>query len=341
MFEIKITENESGQRTDRFLRKYLKEYGLGDIYRLFRKNRVKLNGARVKENHMLKEGDLLQLFIEKPKAEHRSDPGLKLPLPESGKDLDIIYEDDNIIIADKPAGILTHPDKPGDTDTFIDRALRHIYSQKGAAYGSPTFSPALCNRLDRNTGGIIIVAKNYKTLRAVNHSIRERQIKRLYMCIAAGKTEKCGEVKGYLKKDSVSNIVTIGEAEGGDGKQIHTIYRTIGLSERIQELGKQFSLLEVDLVTGRSHQIRAHFEYLGHPVIGDIKYGDRMINEYFKTRYNLRHQFLHGYKIVFEDVHEDIRYLKGKSFESKMGNETAAIISSLFENRTPDIRKKV
>ncbi len=325
MFEIKMTENESGQRVDRFLRKYLKDYTLGDIYKLFRKNKVKLNGKKVKENQMLNVGDLLQLFIEKPEADTRQE----LPLTKPHKEIDLIYEDANIIIADKPAGLLTHPDKPGDTDTLIDRALYHIYSQKEAGE-SRTFSPAVCNRLDRNTGGIVIIAKNYKTLKAVNHSIRERRIRKLYLCIVAGKMEKSGELKGFLKKDQDLNLVSIKEAEDADGKQIYTRFRTLAVSDKVATLGRQFSLLEVELVTGRSHQIRAHFASIGHPLAGDIKYGDKPVNEYFRKNYGLRHQFLHAYKVTFEGVHEDISYLSGKSFESRLQQDASKIITSLF-----------
>lgn len=326
MFEIRLTENEAGQRADRFLRKYLKEYSLGDIYKLFRKNKVKLNGRRVKENQMLNEGDLLQLYIEKPDAEDIKE----LPHEKPVKSIDLIYEDANILIADKPAGLLTHPDKPGDTDTLIGRALYHIHRQGGGTE-SRTFSPAACNRLDRNTGGIVIIAKNYKTLKAVNESIRERGIRKLYLCIVAGKMEKSGEIKGILKKDQGRNIVSIGEEGEENGKQIHTFFRTLAVSEKIKELDRQFSLLEVELVTGRSHQIRAHFSYLGHPLAGDVKYGDKAANEFFKKRYGLKHQFLHAHKVIFEEVHEDISYLKGRSFSSRLKQRDAFIVSSLFE----------
>lgn len=325
MFEIRMTENEAGQRVDRFLRKYLKDYTLGEIYKLFRKNRVRLNGKKVKENHMLNVGDVLQLYIEKPQSEPKQ--GISRAKP--GGEIALIYEDVNIMIADKPAGLLTHPDSPGDTDTLIDRALQHICIQEGNC-GSETFSPAVCNRLDRNTSGIVIIAKNYKALKAVNHTIRDRWLRKLYLCIVAGKMEKSGEIKGFLKKDENRNVVSVTEAEDGEGKKIHTVFRTLGVSETVKELGKQFSLLEVELVTGRSHQIRAHFASLGHPLAGDAKYGDRHINEYFRKNYGLRHQFLHAYKIVFEEVHEDISYLKGKSFVSRLQEEKASVIAGLF-----------
>lgn len=325
MFEIKVTENESGQRVDRFLRKYLKEYTLGDIYKLFRKNKVKLNGKRVKENQMLEVGDSLQLYVDKPDTAEAPE---RQQFKTAGK-IDIIYEDENILIADKPAGLLTHPDKPGDTDTLIDRALYHI-GRKNETAESQTFSPAVCNRLDRNTGGIVIIAKNYKTLKAVNHSIRERWLRKLYLCVVAGTLDKSGEIRGYLKKDQELNKVSITEEDPGEGKEIHTNYRTLRVSQTISELGKQFSLLEVELITGRSHQIRAHFASLGHPIIGDMKYGEKAANDYFRKKYNLRHQYLHAYSISFEKVHEDIAYLKGRSFSSRLKPEAAEIAGSLF-----------
>lgn len=325
MFEIKMTENEAGQRVDRFLRKYLKEFTLGDIYKLFRKSKVKLNGKKVKENQMLNEGDLLQLFIEKPVAFPRQERHIEKP----AQSIDLIYEDENILIADKPAGLLTHPDKPGDTDTLIDRALYHIYKQSGINE-SQTFSPAVCNRLDRNTGGIVIIAKNYKTLKAVNHSIRERWLRKLYLCIVSGKMEQSGELKGYLEKDVDRNIVSIGETDAGEGRHIHTKYKTLAVSDKITVLGKEFSLLEVELVTGRSHQIRAHFSAIGHPLAGDVKYGDKAVNEYFRRSYGQKYQFLHAYKVVFEEVHKDISYLKGKSFQSGLKQAEAQLVASLF-----------
>jgi 23S rRNA pseudouridine955/2504/2580 synthase len=325
MFEIKMTDNEAGQRVDRFLRKYLKEYTLGDIYKLFRKNKVKLNGKKVKENQMLETGDMLQLYIEKPEAEAEQEQ----PHVKAAGEIDLIYEDENIMIADKPAGLLTHPDKPGDTDTLIDRALYHIYI-KHEAPESQTFSPAVCNRLDRNTGGIVIIAKNYRTLKAVNHSIRERWITKLYLCVVVGKLDGSGELKGFLSKDQDRNVVSISKAHSGEGKEIHTKYRTLGVSDSVPELGKQFSLLEVELVTGRSHQIRAHFASLGHPLAGDVKYGDRTVNEHFWKKFGLKHQFLHAYQICFDEVHEDIGYLKGRKFNSRLKPDSAAIATALF-----------
>lgn len=319
MFEIKITENEAGQRLDRFLRKYLKEYSLGDIYKLFRKNKVKVNGKKEKENYMIAVGDALQLFIAEPETgEHDK----KQAALKTAKSINVVYEDGNILIADKPAGLLTHPDKPGDTDTLIDRALYHIYSKSGQQ-SSLTFTPAVCNRLDRNTGGLVLIAKNYGTLKAVNHSIRERSIRKLYLCVVAGKLKEQGEIKGFLSKDEESNKVRVIGNREADAKEIHTAYRTLRTCEG-------YSLLEVELITGRSHQIRAHFASLGHPLIGDMKYGDKRINEYFKKEFGLKHQFLYAYKVDFKDVHQDVSYLAGRSYKSRLPKELKKITDTLF-----------
>jgi 23S rRNA pseudouridine955/2504/2580 synthase len=326
MFEIRITENEAGQRLDRFLRKYLKEYTLGDIYKLFRKNKIKVNGKKEKENYMIKLGDVLQLYTAEP---DRGQSYGKSETPRVSQKLDVVYEDDNIIIADKPVGLLTHPDKPGDTDTLIDRALYHIYRNTGQG-NSLTFKPAVCNRLDRNTGGMVIIAKNYMSLKAINSSIRNRGIKKLYLCVTVGKMNRQGEIIGYLQKDADANKVRIQSSEDKNAKKIHTIYKTLMVSEPIIESGKSFSLLEVELVTGRSHQIRAHFASLGHPLIGDKKYGYKEINEHFQREYGLKHQFLYAHKIIFGNIHDDISYLKGKCFETKLPKSLKNIADTLF-----------
>lgn len=175
-----------------------------------------------------------------------------------------------------------------------------------------------------------MIAKNYKSLKAINSSIRDRSIKKLYLCVTAGKMNKQGEIKGYLKKDTDANKVRIQSGEDENAKKIHTVYKTLMVSEPIIEIGKSFSMLEVELVTGRSHQIRAHFASLGHSLIGDKKYGDKVINEYFEREYGLKHQFLYAYKIIFGNIHDDISYLKGKSFETKLPKSLKNIADTLF-----------
>ncbi len=322
MKEIRITDNEAKQRLDRFLRKYLKEYSLGDIYKLFRKSKVKVNKARVKENYMLSEGDIVQLYIAEAEesAEHKP---IRRKL--SSKPVDVVYEDDNLLIIDKPIGLLTHPDKPEDSDTAIDRALGYL-EEKGAIGDSATFRPAVCNRLDRNTGGLLIIAKNYQTLKAMNEMIRERRIRKLYITVVKGKLKGTGEIKGFLAKNEDENIVRVAEAGDSSAKEVHTLYNSL-------KSNNLNSLIEVELVTGRSHQIRAHFQSLGHPLIGDIKYGDKEVNRYFKDKFGLTHQFLYAYCLEFKKCSEELEYLQGKRISCRLPAYMDKIVRDLFDGK--------
>lgn len=325
MIEVRITENEAQQRLDRFLRKYLKTLSLGEIYKLFRTNKVKVNLKKVKENYMLAVDDEVQLFIENQEA---SDIKVKSH-NASSKPVDIVYEDENLLICNKPIGLLTHPDKPEDTDTLIGRALYYLTQKPDYSNTSHTFAPSVCNRLDRNTGGIVVVAKNYKTLKAVNELIRERKLKKLYTCIVKGQLKESGEIKNFLVKDEKNNKVTIidakaSDAKSNDAKAVHTIYRTLKKTS-------EYTMLEVELITGRSHQIRAHFASIGHPLIGDLKYGDPQVNEYFKRHFGMAHQFLYAYRIEFEQVNEELEYLKGKSFTCDIPIYMQRVSEKLFD----------
>jgi 23S rRNA pseudouridine955/2504/2580 synthase len=287
MKQITITENEGEQRLDRFLRKYLKDYKLGDIYKLFRTNNIKVNNKKQKENYMLQSGDIIQLYIsDEIKIEAKKVVG-------SSKPIDIIYEDDNLLLVNKPFGVLTHPDSPGDNDTLIDRALYYL-QQKENYSSSATFTPSVCNRLDRNTGGIVVVAKNYTALKSVNKLIRERKVKKLYLCVVKGNIKEAGEVKNFLLKDEEENKVAIVDQEQEGARGVHTKYKPL-------KSNQEYTLVEVELITGRPHQIRAHFASIGHPIVGDIKYGDRQTNRIFKENFKLNHQFLYAYKLKFKD----------------------------------------
>jgi 23S rRNA pseudouridine955/2504/2580 synthase len=316
MREIKITENEAQQRLDRFLRKYLPDFQLGDIYKLFRNKRVKVNNKREKENYMLQLDDTLQLYISEPaKAEPKEEIA-------AAKPIDIVYEDENLLLVNKPFGLLTHPDSPGDNDTLIDRALYYISKQQGYT-PSPTFAPSTCNRLDRNTGGLVIVAKNYKALKSANKLVRERGIQKLYLCVVRGVISEAGEVENFLLKNEASNKVEILEEHEEGAKGVHTKYKPL-------ENNGEYTLMEVELITGRPHQIRAHFASIGHPIIGDVKYGDKNINKIFYDKFKLKHQFLFAYKLIFKAEEEGLEYLKGRSFVSELPASFERITQQLF-----------
>ncbi|MGB7606015.1 MAG: RluA family pseudouridine synthase [Lutisporaceae bacterium] len=319
MKQITITENEAEQRLDRFLRKYLKDYKLGDIYKLFRTNKVKVNNKKHKENYMLQVGDIIQLYIsEEIKTEAVKSVGADKPI-------DIVYEDDNLMLVNKPFGLLTHPDSPGDNDTLIDRVL--YYLQQGENYSSSmTFTPSVCNRLDRNTGGLVVVAKNYTALKSMNKLIRERKIKKLYLCVVKGFIKDAGEVKNFLVKDEEQNKVEILDHDQDGAREVYTRYKPIKSNE-------DYTLLEVELITGRPHQIRAHFASIGHPIVGDVKYGDKQINRIFRDSFRLNHQFLYAYKLKFKEAETGLEYLKGETFNSKLPDSFESIVQQLFSKK--------
>lgn len=323
MKEIIITENEAQQRLDRFLRKLLPDYKLGDIYKLFRTNKVKVNNKKQKENYMLELGDTLQLYIGDVQAAPAKE---KVQIvKEAAKPIDIVYEDENLLLVNKPFGLLTHPDSPGDNDTLIDRALYYL-SQKQDYIKSPTFTPSTCNRLDRNTGGIVIVAKNYTALKTANKLVRERGIKKLYLCVVKGVIREAGEVKNFLLKDEESNKVEILAEQEEGAKGVHTKFKPL-------QSNGEYTLMEVELITGRAHQIRAHFASIGHPIVGDIKYGDKRTNQLFFDRFKLKHQFLYAYQLVFKEAEEGLEYLKGRSFTSKLPQSFENILQQLFDRK--------
>ena len=321
MIELKITGNEAHQRLDRFLRKYLKDHPLGDIYKNIRTGKVKVNGQKEPENYMVAVGDKVQLFIDdieihQEKAQHRFD--------EKSEIIDIVFEDENMLVVNKPVGMLTHPDKESDKDTLIDRV--QWYLRKNPGTKSMTFAPSACNRLDRNTAGLVIVAKNYASLRLLNKMIRERKISKYYLCIVKGFVKKDGEIKEALVKDERRNKTRIGRQGEEDARDSHTIYKVLMRNNN-------YSLLEVELVTGRPHQIRAHFSSIGYPLYGDIKYG--------ATREAMDSQFLFAYKIHFNEGEDHLIYLNNKTIQCPLPKEFEEVMGKLFDKNRDTVKKSI
>jgi len=317
---INITPNEANQRLDRFLRKYLKDVPLSEIYKLLRKKGVKVNGHKAPENYRLQEGDVLEIFIEiaGKKEEY---------IKETGMDFSIVYEDDNVILVDKPPELIIHPDINHRENTLVDQVLFYLYNNgKYNPEDQRTFKPAAVNRLDLNTGGIVMFAKNYETLQNLSQMVRERLVEKYYLCIVKGKVIEDMEIKAYLTKSTDKNIVSISYNEEEGSKEIHTMIKVISSSE-------QYSLLEINLITGRSHQIRAQLSSMGYPIIGDRKYGDRGENKYFKDVFGLTHQFLYAYKIYFNKTVGNLKYLEGYGFITKIPDLYDNIAKKLFNYR--------
>jgi len=306
MKELLIGANEAGQRIDKFLRKLLPHLSLGEIYKMIRTRKVKVNGQKTAPNYLLALGDTLimpEQKTKKPSQFWEDSPSSHLK---------IIYEDTNLLLVDKPAGILIHPASPQDKNTLIQQVLSYLYQKKEYQPEQElTFTPASCNRLDRNTSGLIIIAKNFSALQLLNEIIRSGKVNKYYQGLVKGHLQKKGEIKGYLLKDSRENKVEISSMKKEGAKEIHTIYRPLATNGL-------YTLLEIQLITGRTHQIRAHLASLHHPLVGDGKYGSKKVNDYFLQTFKLRHQFLHAAKLEFISPPYPLQYLAGQVFTAPL-----------------------
>ncbi len=300
-----IGKNDAGQRLDKFIAKAVPRLPAALMHKYLRLKRIKLNRKRCENATRLNENDVLELYIG---DEFFSDTTQEYPFLLAPAELNIVYEDENILLADKPAGLIVHEDKQETVDTLINRIQKYLF-EKGeySPQNENSFAPALCNRIDRNTGGIVIAAKNAEALRVLNEKIKNRELQKFYLCIVHGTLQsKCATLIGYLKKDDDTNTVEVKARPFEGAKTIKTKYRVI--TEK-----NGCSLLEVELLTGRTHQIRAHFASIGHPLLGDTKYGTNSQNKGSGFKY----QALYSYKLVFcftEDAGA-LNYLNNKSFE--------------------------
>lgn len=306
MREIIINKNEGNQRLDKFLSKRFKDMPKSLMYKYIRTKYIKLNGKRCHKDSKLTTGDVLTLYIKDEFFE--SEPKETYDFLKAPIKLNIIFEDENIILVNKQPGLIVHPDENYHFDSLISRILHYLYDKK--EYNpkeDKAFTPALVNRIDRNTGGIVICAKNAEALRILNAKMKSRELTKLYLCLVAGRlSRKEGTLTGYLTKDEKKNKVSISKQKAIDSKEIKTLYKVIG------EKGI-FSLVEVDLLTGRTHQIRAHMSSIGHPLAGDTKYGYKTRGTNDKYKY----QALYAYKLTFKFTSDSgiMKYLDGKTFE--------------------------
>lgn len=261
-----ITKNDAGQRVDKFLIKMLKTMPKSLVYKSLRKKRIKVNGKRAQENLMLQEGDVLEAYINDEFFETTNDTPAFMAL--SSPELDIVYEDENLLVVNKPQGLSVHADEKKNPDTLISRIHRYLYDKgEYVPERDKTFSPALAHRIDRNTEGLVMAAKNAEALRILCEKIKTREIEKTYLCITCGHLPKEQDVlRAYHKKDESKNMARIFDAQAPGSREIATAYKVI---KRYQN----HDLAEVSLLTGRSHQIRAHLAHIGCPLLGDKKYG--------------------------------------------------------------------
>lgn len=304
MRTLEIGKNDANQRLDKFLQKRFKTMPKAMMYMYIRKKCIKLNGKKCDIDSRLHEGDVLTFYIKDEffeQSEQKSYEFMKAPAK-----FDIVYEDENILLIDKKPGVIVHPDKSYHFDSLVSRVQHYLY-EKGEydPVAEKAFSPALVNRIDRNTGGIIIAAKNAESLRILNKKMKTRELEKFYLCLLHGKPAmESDTLHGYITKNESKNKVTVHKTEVEGSKEILTKYEILSFDGR-------YSLCEVELLTGRTHQIRAHMASIGHPLAGDTKYGRKKAPDF------LKHQALYSYKLRFNFTEDAgvLNYLNGKEFE--------------------------
>ena len=301
---LTITKNDAGQRLDKFLTKTYRHLPMSLLYKAIRKKDIRLNGKRCEANTRLQEGDSVYLFLP--------DDALEVAPPtyefmHASRALDIVYEDDHLMLLNKKAGLLVHPDDKEFADTLIFRVQRYLY-EKGEydPAAEQSFTPALVNRIDRNTSGIVIAAKTAAALRILNDKLKNREIEKYYLCIVHGRMPKQTDtLEGYLEKNEAQNRVYVSDTAKQGARTIRTRYTVL-------EQRDDLSLLEIHLLTGRTHQIRAHMASIGHPLLGDGKYGTNALNK----GTGFHKQALCSYRLQFDFKSDagELNYLNGKKF---------------------------
>ncbi len=306
MKELRIDTGDSNQRFDKFLKRVLPNASTSFIYKMLRKKNITLNEKKADGSEKLNVGDVIKIwfsdetFAKMAGVSERDE--LYYSIKEIKPDINIVFEDDDMIIINKPAGVKSQKDSPSDI-SINEMAISYMIASNQLSEESfKHFHPSVCNRLDRNTSGIVLFAKNLLAAQSLGQALKERSCKKLYRAVVLGKVDSKQQIDGFLWKDEATNKVTISKNEIPDSKPIKTAYNPI------KNIGDKFTLLEIHLITGRTHQIRAHLASIGHPILGDNKYGNTIINKEQKVR----GQLLHAYSIEFADGRKFVCDLPGE-----------------------------
>ncbi|MCC8126563.1 MAG: RluA family pseudouridine synthase [Clostridiales bacterium] len=336
MRSIIIKQKEAGQRLDKFVEKYLSLAGKGFLYKMIRKKNITLNGRKCVGSEKLCEGDEICLYFSEDTIRKFSGEGEEKVLKRSenrpkAQKLDIIYEDRHIILINKPSGMLSQ--KAREDDISLVELVIADQIEKGELTEEDlrTFRPSVCNRLDRNTSGLITAGKSLAGLQFLSAMFRQRTLHKYYLCVVQGEIREKQRIDGYLKKDEKTNQVTVSDHEEADAARILTEYEPVACSGG-------YTLLKVLLLTGRTHQIRAHLAACGMPIVGDYKYGDADINETVRKRFRIQSQMLHSYELVFPDQ-AGIRDIAGGSeaFDGLAGRAFFAPVPAEFHRVFPEL----
>ena len=321
MREVTISANDAGQRLDRFLKKYLCNAPLSLVYKAVRKD-VKVNGRRAKEETLLAEGDVLQLYLSEADLDELTQ---RKRTRTAKRQFTVALEDENVLVLCKPFGLLVHGDASEKKDTLANQAVDYLI-EKGdyVPRVEKSFVPSPVHRLDRNTTGLVVFGKNAQALRVLSAAIaKDSGFTKIYYTIVCGECKQELHLKNRLLKDEKTNRVRVLPEDAQEGKFIETIARPL-------HAANGFTLTEVELITGRSHQIRAHLKSAGYPLIGDAKYGDRRVNESIAGRTGLTTQLLHAGKLIFTGLPEPLAYLNGQTAVAPLPSQWSFIQKELF-----------
>lgn len=322
MKEITISELNQGQRADKFVRKYLNDAPLSFIYKLFRIKDVKVNDKRIPASYILQCGDRMKIYVTDAQLEDFAKPVIR---PEVSASLTVLYEDENLLLVNKPSGLLVHGDSREKRRTLSNMVLNYLYSKQEYAPTNPGFVPSPCHRLDRNTSGLVVFAKNFEALKEMEELFKvKEELKKEYLVLVAGRVTGSGSIDAPLYKDEQAKKVSV-RPESRGGKAALTKYESL-------EVFHDCSLLRAQIITGRTHQIRVHFSSVHHPVIGDAKYGNFSINKRFEDRFAYSHQFLHAWKIAFGTVTGKLSYLSNCRFTCPLPERENGILNQLKEH---------
>ena len=309
MRQLTVHKNDENQRLDKYLKKYLKEAPGSFIYKMLRKKNIVLNGKKADGTEKLSAGDEIKLFfaedtLQKFTGETAVSDMPKFPVKSN---LEILFEDEDILILNKPAGELSQKAEAKDV-SMNEYALGYL-QQSGAitAESLKVFKPSVCNRLDRNTSGILIVAKTYQGAREFGDALQKRTVRKFYRCIVKGEVKKSEKIDGFLWKDEKTNMVQIFKEKREGASEIHTAYEPVKCENGL-------TLLEVHLITGRTHQIRAHLSSIGHSILGDPKYGDKKLSDKYKVKY----QLLHACRLELDGFTGEFAKYNGKIIEANV-----------------------
>lgn len=323
MRELNIGPNEAGQRFDKYLSKYLKDAPKSFIYKMLRKKNITRNGKKADGSEKLSEGDIIKMFMSDETIDKFMGVNENVLL-KTQVNLDVVYEDSNIIIINKPVGMLSQKAEKNDV-SLNEYIIEYLYGKKKVTDESlRTFRPSVCNRLDRNTSGLVLAGCSLTGTQTLSKMLNDRTIDKYYYCIVDGVMTDKKKVSGYLKKDEKTNKVTVTAEKKEGSSYIETYY------EPVKNNGK-LTLLRIKLITGKPHQIRAHLAWTGHPIAGDYKYGNKKLNQYVKNGYGCNSQLLHAGEVTFPALSGEMKNLSRMCIKADVPETFKNVIKGEFE----------